>query len=184
MLNMGDELGRSQWGNNNAYCQDNELSWVDWNLDGRKRALLDFTRRLLQLRAGQPVLQRRNFFLGATLEDSRFEDLAWFRPDGKEMNADDWGAAQTRCLGYFLGGDAIATREPDGRKLVGDSLLIFMNAQADAVSLTLPSAEWGAAWETMLETSRDEAQTVRIGAGETYDLAGRAVVVFRQAAAK
>jgi isoamylase len=180
MLSMGDELGRSQWGNNNAYCQDNELSWVDWNLDERKRALLAFTRRLLKVRASQPVLQRRNFFLGATLEDSRFEDLAWFRPDGKEMTGEDWSAAHTRCLGYFLGGDAIATREPDGKKIIGDSLLIYVNAQADAAALTLPPSEWGSAWETLLETARDDTQVRRIAAGEGYDLAGRAVAVFRQ----
>jgi len=183
MLSMGDELGRSQWGNNNAYCQDNELSWVDWNLDERKRRLLDFTKRLIALRRGQPAIQRRNFFLGSTLEDSRFFDLVWFRPDGAEMTPDDWHAPNTRCLGWFLGGDAIATREPSGQKVTGDTLLIFMNAGPAAVTLTLPEKKWGLAWETVLETARDEAVVRRLASGETYVLAARAVVVLRQFAA-
>ncbi len=182
MLNMGDELGRTQWGNNNAYCQDNELSWVDWNLDDRRRRLLDFTRRLIALRHHQPTLQRRNFFLGSTLEDSRFFDLVWFRPDGREMTPEDWQAPNTRCLGWFLGGDAIATREPSGQKVTGDTLLVFMNAGPSAVTLTLPEKRWGEAWETLLETARDDVVVRRVPAGETYDLAGRAVTVLRQVA--
>jgi isoamylase len=182
MLNMGDELGRSQWGNNNAYCQDNELSWMDWSMDERKKALLDLTRRLIRLRSSQPTLQRRNFFLGATLEDSRHKDLVWFRPDGEEMTADDWHLPGTRCLGYLLGGDAIATREPDGSKVLGDTLLVFMNAHSEAVTLTLPPKAWGEAWESLLETARVDNQQIRLGASATYDLAGRALVVFRQLA--
>ncbi len=180
MLNMGDELGRTQWGNNNAYCQDNELSWVDWALDDRKRALLEFTRKVIALRHSQATIQRRNFFLGSTLEDSRFRDLVWFRPDGKEMDAEDWQAPGARCLGWFLGGDAIATREPTGAKIMGDTLLVFMNAHAEGVTLMLPERAWGEAWETLLETARDDSMVRRIGASESYDLAGRAVVVFRQ----
>jgi glycogen operon protein len=179
MLNMGDELGRTQWGNNNAYCQDNELSWVDWNLTDRKRALLDFTRKLIRLRHSQPTLQRRNFFLGSTLEDSRFADLVWFRPDGAQMTAEDWQAAGTRCLGWFLGGDAIATREPTGAKVLGDTLLVFMNAYSESVTLTLPERRWGESWETLLETARDASQVQRLQAGARFDLAGHAVVVFR-----
>ncbi len=181
MMSMGDEVGRTQWGNNNAYCQDNELSWFDWQLDARRRSLLDFTRKVLALRARQPTLQRRNFFQGATLDDSRFKDLVWFRPDGKEMTAEDWQAARTKCLGYFLGGDAIATRDPDGKKVLGDSLLIFLNAHSEAVTLTLPAPEWGEAWETLLETARESTdQSQRVAAGGSFVLGGRAVIVLRQ----
>ena len=181
MLGMGDELGRTQKGNNNAYCQDNALSWLDWKLDARAQALLDFTRRCIALRKANPVLQRRNFFQGATLDDSRFRDLVWFRPDGQEMGPRDWEDSHVRCLGWFLGGDAISTRAPDGTRVVGDSLLIYLNAHAEAVELTLPSTAWGEAWEPMLETARETGKGPTVRAAGRYALPGRAVVVFGQA---
>jgi glycogen operon protein len=182
MLTAGDELGRTQAGNNNAYCQDNELSWLDWNLDTRRVRMLEFTRSLVALRNHQPVLQRRNFFQGATLEDSRFEDLVWLKPDGTEMASDDWKSPNTHCLGYFLGGDAIGTRDPEGHKLSGDSLLVFLNAQADAVELTLPGPEWGESWELVVNTAREfEQESIQqVKASGTFMLLGRSLVVWRQ----
>ncbi len=128
MLLAGDELGRTQKGNNNAYCQDNEVSWVDWNLTAQEQALLAFTQRLVKLRFSQPVLQRRSFFLGASLDDSRFRDLVWFHPEGHELGPDDWRNQELRCFGVFLGGDALTTRDPIGHRLTGDTLLIYLNA--------------------------------------------------------
>jgi isoamylase len=180
MLGMGDELGRTQFGNNNAYCQDNELSWVNWDLDARGKSLLAFTQKVFQLRKTQPVLQRRNFFQGQNLEDSRFRDLSWFRPDGAEMAGKDWEDAQVRCLGWFLGGDAIGARHPDGSRVTGDSLLIYINAHTESVSVTLPGVAWGDAWVIELETAREHASVETIAAQGKYQLAARALVVLRQ----
>jgi glycogen operon protein len=180
MLCAGDEMGRTQKGNNNAYCQDNARSWVNWSLDEKQTALLEFARTTIALRNEQPVLQRRNFFLGATLEDSRFRDLVWFRPDGHEMKHSDWEQPQLRCLGMFLGGDAIATRGPEGHKLVGQSLLIYFNAQPEMVELTLPGREWEAGWQLALRTAVD-GPVEALTASHHYRLPGRSLVVFRQA---
>jgi isoamylase len=180
MLGMGDELGRTQFGNNNAYCQDNELSWVNWDLDARGKALLAFTQKCFALRKRQPVLQRRNFFMGATLEDSRFRDLAWFRPDGQEMTQKDWEEPHVRSLGWFLGGDAIGARSPDGAVVTGDSLLIYLNAHHEAVTVTLPPPAWGDAWEVELETAREHTSVETHAAQGQYTLAARALVVLRQ----
>src|SRR6185436_12770212 len=107
MICGGDEMGRTQRGNNNAYCQDNELSWHDWSLDRRRKALLDFTRRLIRLRRRHPVLRRKQFFYGRAIY-SDLKDLTWFRPDGREMTEADWQNGLTRCFGLRLAGDAIA----------------------------------------------------------------------------
>ncbi len=113
MLCHGDELGRTQRGNNNAYCQDNEISWIDWRLDDEQRALLDFVRRLIALRADHPVLRRRRYFRGETVThaDQPLPDLVWLRPDAREMSDDDWRRGDAHTVGVFLNGDAIA--EPD-----------------------------------------------------------------------
>ncbi len=121
MLVAGDEIGRTQQGNNNAYCQDNEISWVDWNLSEKQKHLLDFTRQMIKLRKAQPVLQRRRFFRGAHIWDSELKDLAWFRPDGKEMTREDWEKPFVRSIGFLLGGDAIPTIGDQGQRVIGDT---------------------------------------------------------------
>ncbi len=180
MLLAGDEFGRTQWGNNNAYCQDNELSYVHWQLDDRQRALLDFTRRCIALRHEQPVLQRRNFFLGMTLEDSRFKDLVWFHPEGREVDRQDWENPDLRCVGLFLGGDAIATRGPRGQKVTGATLLIYFNAAGEAAEVTLPAKDWGETWELLLETAREETRSLGVKPGQAFSLPARSVAVFCQ----
>lgn len=118
MLLGGDELGRTQGGNNNAYCQDNEVSWIDW---GRTdEALLDFTRRLIRLRKDHPVLRRRRWFHGRSLREA--PDIAWLRPDGEEMSEQDWTSAELLALGVFLNGKEIPTPDERGRRVVDDSL--------------------------------------------------------------
>jgi glycogen operon protein len=180
MVNSGDELGRTQLGSNNGYCQDNERSYLHWDLQPEQRELLAFMQTLARFRASQPVLQRRNFFLGDTLEDSRFHDLVWFRPDGREMQPADWGKP-TQCLGWFLGGDAIGTRDPEGRKVTGDSLLIFLNAAATPINLTLPGETWGAHWEIVIHTAPMER--TRWPATATFTQPAQSVVVMRLARA-
>lgn len=179
MLVAGDESGRTQRGNNNAYCQDNELSWVDWQLDERRRALLEFTRACIALRRNEAVLQRRNFFLGATLEDSRFRDLVWFHPGGRELTHDDWADGELRTLGLFLGGDAIGARRPEGQRITGHTLLVYLNAQATPVDVTLPHPDWGRAWESVLETAQLPARRFVTDAGQPLAVPERSLLVLR-----
>jgi isoamylase len=153
MITAGDEMGRTQGGNNNAYCQDDEISWLDWNLDDRRRALLGFTRRLIRIRLSQPVLQRLTFFRGDHLWDSSLKDLAWFRPDGTEMTAQDWGKPFARSVAFLLGGDTIDTPDEHGQRIVGDTLLVLLNADHQPLTCYLPEIEWGRAWEILVDTA-------------------------------
>jgi glycogen operon protein len=178
MLLAGDELGRSQRGNNNAYCQDNELSWLDWALDERSQRLLDFTRRCIAIRHAQSVLQRRNFFLGASLEDSRFRDLVWFHPSGRELEKADWENPELRCLGYFLGGDAIGARGPKGTRLQSDTLLAYFNAASEALEVTMPPKTWGARWELLLETTHETTRAL-CTASATLQVPARSLLLFK-----
>jgi isoamylase len=178
MLLAGDELGRTQKGNNNAYCQDNELSWVNWALDERAQRLLDFTRRCIRIRHAQPVLQRRNFFLGATMEDSRFRDLVWFHPSGRELERADWENAELRCVGFFLGGDAIGARGPKGTRVVSDTLLAYFNATPEALEVTMPPKAWGARWELLLETTHETTRAL-CTASATLVVPARSLLLFK-----
>jgi glycogen operon protein len=155
MLCHGDELGRTQRGNNNAYCQDNETSWVDWDLTEEQRALTAFTRRLIALRAAHPVLRRRRFFRGETATNARqpLPDLVWLRPDAREMTDRDWQRADAHSVGVFLNGDAIAERDPYGRRMVDDSFLLLVNGYWEPVVFRLPDDSFGERWTTLTDTA-------------------------------
>jgi glycogen operon protein len=184
MLSSGDEIGKTQRGNNNAYCQDNELSWLDWSLDARREALLGFTIRMIRLRTSQPVLQRRRFFRGASFRDSSLKDLAWFRPDGLEMTEEDWRQPYVRSLAYLLGGDTIATPDERGERIVGDTLLVLLNAHSEAVNYTLPDIDWGREWEILVDTAgASDAKRDRLYARGQVEVAPRSLVVLSRPAA-
>ncbi|CAL9655219.1 glycogen debranching protein GlgX [Streptomyces sp. enrichment culture] len=155
MLCHGDELGRTQRGNNNAYCQDNDTSWVDWDLTEEQRALTAFTRRLIALRAAHPVLRRRRFFRGETATNARqpLPDLVWLRPDAREMTDRDWQRADAHSVGVFLNGDAIAERDPYGRRMVDDSFLLLVNGYWEPVVFRLPDDSFGERWTTLTDTA-------------------------------
>ncbi|MFE5142251.1 glycogen debranching protein GlgX [Streptomyces fagopyri] len=155
MLAHGDELGRTQRGNNNAYCQDNELSWIDWRLDGEQRELIEFTRRAVALRAAHPVLRRRRFFLGDTVTHERqpLPDLVWLRPDAHEMTDADWRRADAHALAVFLNGDAIAEPDPYGGPVVDDSFLLLLNSYWEPVVFRLPGAEYAERWTARIDTA-------------------------------
>ncbi|GHH01557.1 glycogen debranching protein GlgX [Streptomyces rubradiris] len=155
MLCHGDELGRTQRGNNNAYCQDNETSWVDWDLTEEQRALTAFTRRLIALRAAHPVLRRRRFFRGETATNARqpLPDLVWLRPDAREMTDRDWQRADAHSVGAFLNGDAIAERDAYGRRMVDDSFLLLVNGYWEPVVFRLPDDSFGERWTTLIDTA-------------------------------
>ncbi|GGY81457.1 glycogen operon protein GlgX homolog [Streptomyces olivaceoviridis] len=158
MLCHGDELGRTQRGNNNAYCQDNEISWVDWDLTDEQHALAEFTRRLIALRAAHPVLRRRRFFRGETATHARqpLPDLMWLRPDAREMTDRDWQRGDAHTVGVFLNGDAIAERDSYGRRMVDDSFLLCVNGYWEPVVFRLPDDSFGERWTTLIDTADPE----------------------------
>jgi isoamylase len=182
MLLAGDESGRTQRGNNNAYCQDNEISWLDWKLDRPRRELLEFTRFLLRFRDQHPVLTRRHFFQGRRIRGSEVKDLAWFRPDGKEMSDEDWNNSEIRCFGLRLAGDAIEELDDRGNRIADDSLLILLNAHYEAIPFTLPAHRRKVRWEVVLDTCEphlDRKKHRLMRGGENYDLKERALVILR-----
>ncbi|XXF79585.1 glycogen debranching protein GlgX [Myxococcaceae bacterium GXIMD 01537] len=183
MMVAGDEMGRTQAGNNNAYCQDNPLSWVHWELTDTQRALLEFTGRMSKLRREQPVLTKRRFFRGAHIWDSELKDLAWFRPDGREMTREDWEKPYVRSLAFLLGGDAITTPDDAGNRIVGDTLLVLLNAHHEPVEFLLPATEWGADWELLVDTTAaGESQHTHTQAGGRVQVQGRSLCVLRRPA--
>jgi glycogen operon protein len=182
MLLAGDEIGRTQGGNNNAYCQDNEISWLDWKLDRPRRELLEFTRFLIDLRRRHPVLRRRHFFQGRKIRGSEVKDLAWFRPDGKEMSEEDWNNSEARCFGLRLAGDAIEELDDRGNPIVDDTLLILLNAHHEPIPFTLPAHRRKVRWQVVLDTfePRLELNKPRLmRGGEIYNLRDRSLVLLR-----
>jgi isoamylase len=175
MLLGGDEFGRTQRGNNNAYCQDNEISWYDWDdVDGD---LLDYTRRLIALRREHPVLRRRRWFQGRSIRGS--VDLGWYKPDGTEMGDDDWDAGSAQSVGLFLNGDAITDRDRRGQRVTDDSFLLLFNAHGDPIDWTLPK-QWGQWWELVAETADPGREGEALENSETLQVAGRSVVVLQR----
>jgi len=182
MLLSGDEIGRTQKGNNNAYCQDNEISWVDWKLDKPRRELLEFTRCVIGLMNEHPVLRRRHFFQGRRIRGSEVKDLAWFRPDGKEMNDEDWNNSETRCFGLRLAGDAIEELDARGNRIVDDTLLFLLNAYHEAIRFTLPAHRRKVRWEVVMDTNDSQfGKTAHraMRGGDTYDLKARSLALLR-----
>jgi isoamylase len=175
MLLGGDESGRTQRGNNNAYCQDNEISWYDW--DHIDDDLLDFTRRLIALRREHPVLRRRRWFQGRSIRGS--VDLGWFKPDGAEMGDDDWDAGSPRAVGIFLNGEAITDRDRRGQRVTDDSFLVLFNANGDPIDWTLPK-QWGQWWEVVTETADPSRDGETLESSATIPVAGRCVVVLQR----
>jgi glycogen operon protein len=157
MLVAGDEMGRTQGGNNNAYCQDNEVSWLDWSLLERPewRSLYELAARLITLRRTHPVLRRGGFFSGLALAPEGLRDVAWFRPDGGEMTDADW-FAPSAALGMFLSGRDIPQRDARGGPVVDDSFLLVVHAGHRPTPFTLPDAPWAAAYDLLLDTAREE----------------------------
>ena len=182
MLLAGDELGRSQGGNNNAYAQDNPISWFDWSLADGQRQLLDFTSGLISVFREHPVLRRRRFFQGRRIRGSTVKDLTWLAPGGAEMTDAEWQGEGIRALGLRLAGDAIDDRGPRGERIVDDTLLLLLNAGEEDVEFTLPDhAPVG--WRLMFDTRAADAPTAGSGTvrhgGSTYRLVGRSVALFR-----
>ncbi len=178
MLLGGDELGRTQQGNNNTYCQDSELTWFDWaTVD---ESLLTFTRRLIAFRAKHPVLRRRRFFQGRPIHGSSVSDIGWLKPNGEVMGDADWNEALVRSIGVFLNGQEIPSPGERGEKIIDDSLLIFFNGEPDDTAFTFPPASWGKSWALAIDTHDPTAEpgATTGAAGTTITVPQRSIRVF------
>jgi isoamylase len=182
MLLGGDEIGRTQQGNNNGYAQDNEISWFNWDLERRDRQLLAFTRGLIRMFRSHPVLRRRRFFQGRQIRGSRVKDLTWFAPDGTEMTDEEWQAPGVKTLGVQYAGDAIEERGPRGEHVVDDTLLIILNADEKPVAFTLPNHEVAQRWEVVFDTIHPAFTRAHgeFDGGAVYRVADRSVVCLRR----
>jgi glycogen operon protein len=160
MLAHGDEIGRSQRGNNNAYCQDNELTWMRWELDERQQELLDFTRKLIAIRHANPVLRRRHFFRGQVVDEAGNKDVTWLASGGREMTDSDWSNGDNRALGMLIDGDATDETDQRGRPVKGDTMLLLLNAGDQPVTFTLPAQEKRGTWAELLDTADPELHIV------------------------
>ncbi|HET9962941.1 MAG TPA: glycogen debranching protein GlgX [Nitrospiraceae bacterium] len=182
MLCVGDEVGRTQHGNNNAYCQDNDISWFNWNWSKQDELFREYIAFLIDLRQQHPVFHRRQFFQGRKIHGAEVKDIAWFRPDGKEMTDEDWSQGYVRCLGVRLAGDAIAEMDAAGDPIKDDTFLMLLNAHHEPITFTLPAHKRGVRWEVVFDT-RDglpaEARSQHLKGGAAYDLEHRSMALLR-----
>jgi glycogen operon protein len=179
MMLAGDELMHTQGGNNNTYCQDSEIAWLDWDLDDSRRDFLDFVRKVSRIWRAFPVFQRRNFFKGRPIRGKDIKDLSWLDPSGEEMGDDAWNAGFVRCLGMRLAGDAIGERDERGEPIVSETILALFNAHWEAVPFTLPPHQPDRHWEVLFDTASPAEPIAAYAEGQQYDLKGRSVVLLR-----
>jgi isoamylase len=178
MISGGDELSRTQQGNNNAYCQDNELSWTHWHLSPEAAEFLAFTRRVVALRKNEPVLTRRKYFQGRSIRGAEVKDIYWLEPSGREMTDEAWNAPFVRSLGVLMVGDAVDEVDERGRQVTGDTLLILLNAHFEEVPFVLPKVDEGKSWLRVIDTIDGKAPEMRFTGAARYPLQGRTLAVF------
>jgi len=159
MLCAGDEISKTQRGNNNAYCQDNEISWLDWNLSENQKSLLQFTRKLISMRLKHPNLRRRKFYQDRTIRGSAVKDIAWYRPDSQEMTDEEWTAGWVRCLGVMLNGETLGEIDDTGTPVVDDSFLLMLNCHHEPIDFYLPPPPNGGAWNLEIDTNQPEMES-------------------------
>jgi glycogen operon protein len=181
MLLAGDEFGRTQRGNNNAYCHDNATSWLNWDLSQEDRALFEFVARVIRLRRAHPIFRRRSFFT----EDRSHEgvrNVRWFGPDGLEMSDDEWNLGFARCLGMYLAGDAIGEIDRRGAAVTDDNFMLLINAHHEEIPFVLPGFRNSVRWRVTIDTSRTGADPDgrRYARGEVFRLQGRSLVLLQQ----
>ncbi len=184
MIAHGDELGRSQDGNNNVYCQDNEISWIDWKDARVHEVMTDFTAQLARLRAAHPVFRRRRFFQGRPIRGSNIEDIAWLRPDGQHMSDEDWNVGSAKAIAIFLNGQGIPERDALGERITDDSFLLLINAHQQSIIFTLPDQAYGRIWDVVVDTADPLLAKVRRRQSHTKPggrlrVAARALLVLR-----
>jgi glycogen operon protein len=181
MLCAGDEFCRTQGGNNNAYCQDNPVSWLSWEHDARAKSLLDFTRALVAQRRAHPIFRRPKFFQGRPIRGATIKDIMWFNSSGAEMSDAEWSSWFIRCLGMLLGGVTIDVRDRRGRPIRDDTFLVLLNAHYEPVPFVLPGLR-EAEWELMMDTAREPSFVAvgeTYGSAACYDLRDRSTALLR-----
>ncbi|SFK72329.1 isoamylase [Nitrosomonas aestuarii] len=178
MLVAGDEMGRSQQGNNNAYCQDNEISWLNWNLDKENHELINFVQKLIRLTKKHPSFRRRNFFQGHSIKNKK--DIIWLNPDGLEMSDEQWQHDFARSLGTYLAGSGIDERDAHGHQITDDDFLILLNAHHEQISFQLPDFIGDQTWQVLIDTFNTSMPFVaqQYCSGESYPLQGRSLVLL------
>jgi isoamylase len=182
MIAHGDELGRSQGGNNNVYCQDNEISWLAWDGSPENEELRAFTSRLTALRAAHPIFRRQRFFQGRPIRGSNVEDIAWLRPDGDPMSDEDWNNGYAGTVAVFLNGRGIPDRDQLGSRIIDDSFLLLINAYYEQVTFTLPDHTYGPRWETVIDTADPHLSNTgraRSGPKDEHTVPARSIRVLR-----
>ncbi|WP_205504448.1 glycogen debranching protein GlgX [Rufibacter psychrotolerans] len=180
MLVAGDELSRTQGGNNNAYCQDNEISWINW--DGADQRLMEFSKKLIHLRKNHPVFRRRRWFQGQPIKGHGLEDIQWFLPNGQEMEYEHWEQDHAKSLAIFLNGRGVHSRGPQGEVVLDDSFYVIFNAYHDSLIFHAPPAKYGESWEVVVDTFRDLVEPenpTKYKAGESFHVEGRSVLVLK-----
>jgi glycogen operon protein len=180
MLLAGDEMGRTQQGSNNAFCQDNEISWVNWNLSTADREFFAFVQRIISLRRRHPVFRRRNFFQGRAIRGSHSKDINWFKPDGNEMSDEEWDNDFAHCLGVYLSGEAMEERDGRGRPIKDDNFLLLFNSHHESIPFQLPVTGKACVWRSLLDThfaAGLEADGSFKG-GDIYPLEGRSLALL------
>jgi isoamylase len=179
MLVAGDELGRTQLGNNNAYCQDNEISWLNWA--AADTDLLNFTRTLIELRKSHPAFCRTKWFQGQPIKGSGVQDIAWFLPQGQEMEEHNWKEDFAKSLAVFLNGKGIKGLDEQGRAITDDSFYVIFNAHHEPLQYILPAKQYGSKWEVVLDAGNPKNQKLAYGPGDPIPVEGRTVVVLKTA---
>jgi isoamylase len=181
MIAHGDEIGRTQRGNNNVYCQDNELAWVDWDLDDDQQGLYAFAAAVSRLRREHPVFRRRRFFAGSADHGGQSElgDIAWFQPSGEPMGESAWGDGEARTVMVFLNGHAIPTMDSRGRRVLDDDFLVIFNADHEEDIFVIPDGQWGEGWIAEIDTAADQVDTAPHAPGDKLTVQPRSVVVLR-----
>ncbi len=183
MLLAGDELGQTQGGNNNAYCQDNEISWLDWKLSKRRRQLLDFVRKVTKIYHDQPVFHRRKFFSDRAIGGAEAADIAWLRPDGMEMSDEEWNIPHVRSFGVVLFGDSIDV-DDEGEEISGDTIMMLFNADHDqSIPFTLPCLEESRPWQRLLDTFEADVTEDLFDELTEYELRPCSLAMFRMTSA-
>ncbi len=179
MLLAGDEFSRTQQGNNNAYCQDNALSWIDWSATDQD--LLQFTTRLIAFRHAHPAFRRRGWFLGQAIHGADCKDIAWFTLKGEQMSEEHWGEGFAKSLGVFINGDTIPNPNTHGEPVTDASFYLIFNAHSDALEFVLPSGNWGKSWLTVLDTARGWIDVASpLNAGARLKVTARSVVLLQR----
>jgi len=185
MLLGGDELSRTQRGNNNAYCQDNELSWSDWTGAARQDDFLDFVARIIRLRRAHPVFSRRRYVRADTVTPEGLKEIIWLTPDGREMTENDWNQGFARCLGVFLAGGAIERRGPRGAPIKDSNFLLLLNAHHETIAFRIADTLSAKVWLTVLDTAAGaEPFAAKPLGSDSYPLQGRSLVLLEETGSK